>query len=325
MPADRLLHGLPQLGVAPAVGQGRLKGHGVADAEIALQLGHLIAPRRQHDCPGGQRRTGGGILGIDCLDLSGQRAAGAEGVVLHLQLHLIGIVERVVGIVQARIVHDERIARRQTVDPVRLQSLSVYPDGYADVGGADQRLVGGRHAERRLIPGGRILLGVGRVPVLGVQLLGRPDFAVHDQHAARGLQRLGRDGGTAVNLGHPQVAVDGCQHGLPLVRPVVGSRRFGGFVRRDKVLAAVDDLQRQVGVGQAELRDVDDLGAVVAVQRDLRPSDAGGGAVGKRQLLRFPADLIGQRAGNDGARLCRDGRSGQYRDSKTSEHHRKGE
>ena len=80
-----------------------------------------------------------------------------------------------------------------------------------------------------------------------------------------------------------------------------------------------------MGVGQAELRDVDDLGAVVAVQRDLRPSDAGGGAVGKRQLLRFPTDLIGQRAGHDGARLCRDGRPGQYRDSKTAEQHRKGE
>ena len=51
----------------------------------------------------------------------------------------------------------------------------------------------------------------------------------------------------------------------------------------------------------------------------------GGGAVGKRQLLRLPADLIGQRAGNDGALLCRDGRPGQYRDGKTAEQHRKGE
>ena len=300
MPADGLLDMLPQLGVTPAVSQGGGEGHGVAHGEIVLQGVQLVAPGGQDHglgvTQGGAGRRVGRVHGHD---LAGQGAAGTEGgLILHLDLHLIGIVQGIVGGIYPVIVHDEGIPAGEAVESVGGNGLAI--DGNADpnIRRPHQRLVLIRHAEGGLVPGGGALLGVGGGVVLHVDLLGGPYLAVHDQCAPGHLQYLGRDLAAAVDGCHPQVAVDGGQNRLARVSFAVGLNTLdGGIGGHDGVvLAAVDDLQGQVGVGQAELGHIDNLGAVEALQGDLCPDHAGGGAVIQQDLVALPADFSGKLA-----------------------------
>ena len=222
MAADGILHVLPEVGAAHAVGEGGLKGDGIAHLEVVLEVGDAVAAGSEDDGLGADGGTGSGTCLVDAHHLGGHLTACLEGRgLVHLQLYLVGIVEGVVGVVDAVVVDDEGIEGGEAVDAVGLDLLTVDRHGHTDVGRSHQRLILGGDAKGGLIAGGGVLLGVGGAQVLLIDLLGGPDLAVDHEDAAGDLQHLLGHRGAAVDGGHPEVAVDGGQDGLTLMGSVV--------------------------------------------------------------------------------------------------------
>ncbi|CDC60874.1 unknown [Clostridium sp. CAG:448] len=229
MPADCVLNRLPKLGVAVPVGQLGGQFHLISDL-ISGQGVDLIAARRQNQGLPPDRRARLGAGGINRLDLaahlSGQRHGRTVG---DFNFHFICVIQRIIAVVHPLIVHDQRIGRRQTVQTVRRhRSVPGFVDqGQPDVRGADQRLVGVGHAECRLRARAGSLFRIGCHQVFLIDLFGCPDFMVNDKHAARHFEHRSGHIPVAVHLGHPEVAVHGCQHRLPRMGIVISRHRLG--------------------------------------------------------------------------------------------------